>query len=254
MKNIFYYYKETLGIDLSDLTHPISSKINSIPYSNDIDQKIKKHHLITFGNSLMDIKAYDEKIYNFYIKRIIRNSHISINGHIFEINQCAHFIRTAKENNLKFNFGDANENQPDFIVENIGFEITSIRFSEKGNKSNPGRKLLKKFKEKNRKEYADKNVVLIIDINQPSFHTIKDGKSVTPSFEKVREIIRNESKFGLVLYFIEWIENLNDNFFFKGTVYPDFSENCSTELIILIEQYFFKGKYKYEGEILVSPN
>ncbi|MDP3359533.1 MAG: hypothetical protein Q8S41_09310 [Lutibacter sp.] len=254
MKNIFYYYKETLGIDLSDLSHPISSKINSIPFSTLIDQKVKKHHLITFGHSLIDIKVYDKKIYNFYIKRIARNSDISINGHIFEINQCAHFIRTAKKNNLKFNFGDANQNEPDFIVENIGFEITSIRYSEKGNMSNPGRKLLKKFNEKNKKEYAAKNVVLIIDINQPTFYTIKDGKSVTPTFEEVREIIKNEAKFGLVLYFMEWIENINDNFFFKGTVYPDYSENCSAELKTLMEQYFFKGKYNYEGEILVSPN
>ena len=48
MKNILKYYKETLEIDLSDLTHPISAKINSIPYSSKIDQKVKEHHLRIF--------------------------------------------------------------------------------------------------------------------------------------------------------------------------------------------------------------
>ncbi|MCH7827651.1 MAG: hypothetical protein IIC75_06750 [Bacteroidetes bacterium] len=151
MKNILKYYKETLEIDLSDLTHPISAKINSIPYSSKIDQKVKEHHLRIFGLSLMDIKDYDENIYDFYLKRIVKNSDISIHGHIFEINQCAHFIRTSSEYKLQFKFGDANQNEPDFLVENIGFEITSIRFSENSDKSNPGRKLLKKFIDKNKK-------------------------------------------------------------------------------------------------------
>ncbi len=194
MKNILKYYKETLEIDLSDLTHPISAKINSIPYSSEIDQKVKEHHLRIFGLSLMDIKAYDENIYDFYLKRIVNNFDISINGHIFEINQCAHFIRISSENKLQFKFGDANQNEPDFIVENIGFEMTSIRFSESSDKSNPGRKLLKKFIDKNKKEYANGNTVLIIDINQPSYHTIKNGKQVAPTLAEIREIIRKESK------------------------------------------------------------
>ncbi|ARV15420.1 hypothetical protein [Polaribacter sp. SA4-12] len=250
MKKILKYYKETLKIDLSDLTHPISVKINSIPYSSKIDQKVKKHHLRIFGLSLMDIKDYDDNIYDFYLKRIVNNSDISIHGHIFEINQCAHFIRTSSENKLEFKFGDANQNEPDFIVENIGFEITSIRFLESSDKSNPGRKLLNKFINKNKKEYANENTVLIIDINQPSYHTIKKEKRVAPTLDEVREIIKKESKFGLVLYFMEWIDNDNDNdnLLFKGTTYSDYSENCTTELKSLME------KHIYKGDILISPN
>lgn len=254
MKNILKYYKETLEIDLSDLSHPISAKINSIPSSSEIDQKIKEHHLRTFGLSLMDIKDFDESIYEFYLKRIIKNSDISIHGHIFEINQCAHFIRTSTDNKLHFKFGDANQNEPDFIVEKIGFEITSIRFSENSDKSNPSRKLLKKFIDKNKKEYANENTVLIIDINQPSYHTIKNGKRITPTLNEIREIIRKESKFGLVLYFMEWIDNVDDNLFFKGITYWDYSEKCTTELKSLMEKHFFKENNISQGKIMVSPN
>jgi hypothetical protein len=254
MKNILKYFNETLGIDLTDSTHPISVKINSIPLSTEIDQKVKEQHLRTLGISLMEIKEHDENIYNFYLKRIVKNSDISIHGHIFEINQCAHFIRTSFENNLKFKFGDANQKEPDFIVENIGFEITSIRFSDKSNKSNPSRKLLKKFNEKNKKEYANEKTVLIIDINQPSYHTIKKGEKVAPTLDEIRKKVRKDSNFGLVLYFMEWIERKDDNILFKGITYSDYSVNCSVELKNLMEKYFFKKKHIFKGEILVSPN
>lgn len=254
MINILKYYKETLEIDLSDLSHPISSKINSIQSSSEIDQKIKEHHLRTLGLSLMDIKGFDETIYQFYLKRIIKNSDISIHGHIFEINQCAHFIRTSSENKLQFKFGDANQNEPDFIIEKIGFEITSIRFSENSNKSNPARKLLKKFIAKNKKEYANENTVLIIDINQPSYYTIKNGKRIAPTLNEIREIIRTESKFGLVLYFMELIDNVDDNLFFKGITYWDYSKKCTIELRCLMEKHFFKENKTSNGKVLVSPN
>ena len=42
-----------------------------------------------------------------------------------------------------------------------------------------------------------KNCVLIIDINQMSYHTLKNGNPVLPTFEEVIETVRNESKFGL---------------------------------------------------------
>lgn len=254
MKNILKYFNETLGIDLTDLKHPISAKINSIPFSTEVDQKVKEHHLRTLGLSLMEIKEYDKSIYDFYLKRIVKNSDISIHGHIFEINQCAHFIRTSSENKLKFKFGDTNQKEPDFIVENIGFEITSIRFSDKSDKSNPGRKLLKKFKDKNKKEYANENTVLIIDINQPSYYTIKKGEKVAPTLEEIRKIVRKNSNFGLVLYFMEWIEQKDDNILFKGTTYSDYSDKCTDELKNIMEKYFFKKKHIFKGEILVSPN
>ncbi|MCH7827652.1 MAG: hypothetical protein IIC75_06755 [Bacteroidetes bacterium] len=77
---------------------------------------------------------------------------------------------------------------------------------------------------------------------------------MAPTLAEIRKIIRKESKFGLVLYFMEWIDNVNDNLFFKGTTYSDYSENCTTELRNLMENYFFKGKHIYNGEILISPN
>ena len=206
MEKIIKYYKDILGIDLNDSQHPISNKINSIESSTETDKKIKEHHLRILGLSLMDIKEYDEDIYDYYIKRIVNNTDISIHGHIFEINQCAQFIRVSKEKELNFKFGEPNLNEPDFIVNECGFEITSSRFANYNAGANPGIKLLRKFREKNGKEYADTNCALIIDINQMSYHTIKNGQPVSPTFEEVRETIRKESKFGLVLFFVEWIE------------------------------------------------
>lgn len=254
MEKIIKYYKDILGIDLNDSQHPISSKINSIESSSEIDKKIKEHHLRILGLSLMCIKEYDENIYNYYIKRIVNNTDISIHGHIFEINQCAHFIRTSQENELNFKFGEPNLNEPDFIINHCGFEITSSRFANYSTNANPGIKLLGKFREKNRKKYADTNCALIIDINQMSYHTIKNGQPVTPTFEEVREIIIKESKFGLVLFFVEWIKKENNNFLFKGTVYSDYNKNCKPDLKEMIQQKFITKQKKIKGKLYLSSN
>ena len=253
MEKIVKYYKEILGIDLTDLKHPIAEKIASLPSSSEIDQKIKEHHLRILGLSLMDIKEYDESIYEYYLKRIVNNKDISVHGHFFEINQCAHFMRVSQEKKLNFQFGDANNDEPDFIVNNFGFEITSSRFSDESNKANPGRKLLAKFREKNGKPYADENCVLIIDINQMSYHTLKNGNPVSPTFEEVRETVRNESKFGLVIFLMEWIEK-TDKIHFKGTAYTEYSENCNSDLKTMMEKKFMPEKNTFEGQILISPN
>ncbi|WP_349352024.1 MULTISPECIES: hypothetical protein [unclassified Flagellimonas] len=254
MEKILKFYRDLLGIDLNDSAHPIVQKINSIPSSSKRDREIKEHHLRILGLSLMDIKDYDKSIYEYYTKRIVNNTDLSIHGHIFEINQCAHFIRVSTDNNMKFEFGDPNKNQPDFIVESNGFEITSSRFTEFTEDSNPGIKLVRKFREKNKKNYADMDCVLLIDINQMSYHTMKNGKPVSPTFEEIRETIRNESKFGLVMYFVEWIENNNGNLNFRGTVYTDYNTKCKPELKKLMESYFIKGNHNFGDEVIMSAN
>ena len=60
-----------------------------------------------------------------------------------------------------------------------------------------GRKLLAKFRKKTANYTPMRNCVLIIDINQMSCHTLKNGNPVSPTFEEVIETVRNESKFGL---------------------------------------------------------
>ena len=254
MDKIIIYYRDLLGIDLNDSTHPIAQKINSIDSSTTREREIKEHHLRTLGLSLMDIKEYDSSIYDYYKKRIINNSDISIHGHIFEINQCAHFIRISKEKNLGFEFGDPNQNQPDFIVKKNGFEITSSRYSEYTEDSNPGIKLLRKFREKNRKAYANIDCALLIDINQMSYHAMKNGKAVSPTFKEVREFVCKESKFGIVMYFIEWIENQNGTLHFKGTVYTDFHQDCKPELKKMMEKHFITGNHNFGDEIIMSAN
>lgn len=237
MNKIERYYKEILGIDLTDLEHPIAMKINSLASSTETDKTIKEHHLRILGISLIEIKTFDQEIYDYYLKRIVKNNDISINGHIFEINQCAHFLRISKAHNLDFKFGDPNKDEPDFIVNNFGFEITSSRFADNSNKSNPGRKLLNKFRKKNDRPYANTECVLLIDINQISYHTFKNGQPVSPTFEEVREIVRKESKFGLVIFLMEWIDK-TETIHFKGTAYTEYNENCNSELKLMMKDKF----------------
>ena len=255
MKNIIEYYKNVLRIDLTDLSHPISKKINSINEFSKNEKEIKKHHLRILGLALIDIKNYNKDIYKKYLKRILNNKNISIHGHIFEIKQCAHFIETCRNENLDFKFGDANLKEPDFIVKNCGFEITSIRFSETTNEINPGNKLLNTFRNKNSKKYATPNTALIIDISEATYQTFEKNLPVTMSLDDVKEVMKKEMNFGVILCLIEWTEISEDKINFKGTVYPVYSENCTKELKEIIEDKFIKGQTnEFNGETFVSSN
>lgn len=255
MEKIVQYYKEELGIDLNNLSHPISKKINSISEVSEIDREIKKHHLRILGLALMYIKSYDENIYKTYLKRIVNNTDISIHGHIFEIKQCAQFIETAINENLDFKFGDPDLKEPDFIVNGCGFEITSIRFSETNVIINPANKLLNKFRDKNGKNYAKPTTALIIDISEATYQTFQNNAPVNMSLEDVKKIMNKEMKFGVILCLIEWTEVKENNINFKGTVYPEYSKNCSKELRDLIENKFIKGQVnKFDGKTFIASN
>lgn len=255
MKYIIEYYKNELGINLNDLSHPISKKISSISEVTEIEKEIKKHHLRDLGLALIEIKNYNENVYKTYLKRIVNNKDISIHGHIFEIKECAHFIQTCQNEGLQFKFGDANLKEPDFIVNNCGFEITSIRFSEIITEINPGKKLLNTFRNKNAKKYANTNSALIIDISEATYQTFEKNIPVSISFNDVKEIMKKEMNFGIVLCLVEWIEINNDKINFKGTIYPIYSENCAKELKEIIENNFIKGQMnKFEGETFIYSN
>jgi hypothetical protein len=256
IEKINIYYEKVIGVDLTDMSHPISKKIDSIKNVTEEDKKIKLHHLTILGLSLMVIKEYDVNVYDYYLKRIANNSDISIHGHIFEIKQCFHFIEAAKNENLKFKFGDANLKEPDFVINELcGFEITSIRFSDSSVKVEPGKKLLNKFREKNAKTYANSNTALIVDISQATYQTFEKGLPVTQSLDDVIKIMKNEMKFGVVLCLMEWIEIVNDELNSKGTVYFEFSENCGKELKEIIEKKFVKGRiHELNNNIFIASN
>ena len=78
MKTIIEYYKNRLEIDLKNLEHPISNMINLALSSNEFDQKILKQKLRTLGLALMNIKDHDESLYTFYLKKIVKNSDLSV--------------------------------------------------------------------------------------------------------------------------------------------------------------------------------
>jgi hypothetical protein len=237
MEYIQSYYKN-IGINLEDLEHPISRMINEIPTKTKIQQESSKLYLKVLGLALIDIKEYDKKIYRKYRDRIkkCRNDE-SIYGHIFEIVQCSHFIDVSKKKNLSFKFGDANKNEPDFIFNNFGFEITTSRFSEDSKNFEPGQKLLTAFRKKNKKLYVNNETALLIDITNISKRAF--GKPISMSLEEFSKIVKEESKFGVVLCFTEWVDNETlDTALITSAII--FSTNCNTELKTMIETVFFK--------------
>lgn len=251
MEHIRSYYK-SIGIDLKDLKHPISNIINEIPNKSKTQQESTKLYLKVLGLALMHIREYDKRIYKKYSSRIktcFNNE--SIYGHIFEIVQCSHFIDVSKKENLSFKFGDANKNEPDLIFNNFGFEITTSRFSNDSDNFEPGEKLLKAFRKKNKKEYVNNQTALLIDITNISEKAF--GKPVSMSLDQFCKIITDESKFGVIICFTEWVdkETLNTSLITSATI---FSNDCNTELKTMIETVFFKENKIAERENYLSKN
>jgi len=229
MRKIIAFY-ESLGIDLNDLNHPISELIYLAIKKEGIEKKQIEQKLMTLGLALMDIKDFDKNIYDFYLKKTIRNADFSLNGYIFEIIQCANLIGTSKEKKMQFQFGDHNKKEPDFIIDGCGIELTSIRFSEKSQKNNTDSKLINKFREKNKKVYANSNSLLLIEVTQPIHFANQINNKPNLEFKKTIEIISNESKFGIVLCYVEYTVPIEDNIHFKGTVYPAYGKDCTENI------------------------
>lgn len=251
MKSIEVFYQNR-GIDLKNMKHPISKMIYETPLKTKAEQESSKFFLKKLGNALVDIKSFNKSIYRKYISRIVTClDNDSIYGHIFEIMQCAHFIRVAKDKNFTFKFGDANKFEPDFFFNNFGFEITSCRFTDKSENFEPAEKLLNTFKKKNKKKYISNKTGLLIDITNISEKAYE--KPVSMSLEQVCEIIKKESQFGMVLCFTEWIDKLtlNSTLICSADI---FSDNCDPELKNMIETYFFKKNNIIGGTNFLSKN
>lgn len=252
MEKITAYYHSILGVDLKNLAHPISNLIFRANRTTGIEQKQIKQKLRMIGLALMEIKDYDLRIYNFYIKKTVNNADFSLNGWIFEIIQCANLIKTSDENKLQFKFGDSNKKEPDFIIDGCGIEITSIRFPEESQKNNADSKLLSKFREKNRKDYANSNSLLLIEITQTVHFGNRNNHRPNVKFNNLLKVIGEESKFGIVLCYVEYTVPHKDNIHFKGTVYPAHGKDC-TENIKTLLQKITKGEFNtFDGTQSIS--
>lgn len=234
MDKIIPYY-ESLGIDLHDLKHPISQLIYLAEKTSGIEKKQIKQKLRMIGLALMDIQDYDQNIYIFYIKKTVKNADFSLNGYIFEIIQCANLIKTIIDKKMEFKFGNHMKNEPDFIVDGCGIELTSIRFSEKSEKSNTDSKLLSKFRQKNGKDYANSNSLLLIEITQAVHFANQSPHQPNIQFNDILKTISNESKFGIVLCYVEYTVPTENNLHFKGTVYPAYGKTCSQNVKTLFQ-------------------
>lgn len=250
MEKIKTFYKN-LGIDFTNLNHPISKMINSVALKSQTEQENLKHYLRVLALSLVDIKEHDKKIYKKYANKIKTANNNNIYGHIFEIVQCSHFIDVCKKENLIFKFGNANDGQPDFLIDNLGFEITSSRFSDDSPKFDPGNKLLQSFRKKNKKSYISSSTALLIDITNISQKAF--GKEVSMSLNQFCEIVKLESKFGVVLLFTEWVDENTGNtaLITSGII---FSEDCNEQLKSIIENIFFQVNNIEQNKNYLSKN
>lgn len=254
MKNLISFYKDKLEIDFSDSEHPIVLRTLAAFEEEGLNQEVATAHLNFLAESFVTIKNYDESIFDYYLKKIKNNKDLAVLGFVSEVNQCAHIIKKSIEEKLEFKFGDQNKGEPDFIVNGIGIEVTSCWFSDKPLKTNPGEKLLNKFNDKNKKVYAGNDCLLIIDISHISHYAIQNGLNIDKSWDEVRQIMKKDSKFGLIICLNEWIEVTKQKISFKSTAYQIYNDNCCNNLKELVEDKFIKGqKNEFENKPITSP-
>lgn len=253
MENIIEFYKNRLEIDLNNLKHPISMTVSLAMSTHEFDQQVLKQKLRILGLALMNIKEHDEEIYKFYLKKIVKNADLSVNGFIFETIQCANLISTSVEYNMEFKFGEHNKKEPDFFLNDCGFELTTVRFSPESNKLNADKKLLSSFRDKNQKKYANENTALLIEVTQIAHYACQPEFRPKLSFNDVLKIFKTESKFGVILSYVEFTVPTENNIEFIGTVYPIYGKNCNEKLMETIQK-ITKGRFNnFNENPLLSP-
>jgi hypothetical protein len=244
---IFY---SNLGFNLKDLSHPISKIINELESKNELGKKLDEFFLKSLGLALVDIKEFDKKVYKIYLQRI-KTQPDSFFGHVFEIMQFQHFVKVSKYKNLDLKFGNANKNEPDFFFNNFGFEVATRRLEVSLENEKPASKLLTTFNEKNDKPYANENTVLLIDMTNVSEKAI--SKSVKMSLIEFNEIIEKETKFGCVIFFTEWIEEISmTRVLIASSVV--FSKTCNADLKKMLENIFFHDNEFSKGKMIMLNN
>jgi len=253
MDKIIPYYRDRLGIDLENLEHPISKLVDVALRISGLEQIVVKQRLRMIGLALMEIKDYDANLYEFYLKKIVNNADISVNGFFFEVIQCSNLIKTSQEEKIIFKFGDHNLDEPDFFLDDCGFELTTIRFAEKSNKRNADQKLLSKFREKNKKKYANKDTLLLIEITQVVHYANQPEYKPSIGFKNLLKIISSESKFGVVLCYVENTVVVPETIHFKGTVHPAYGNECSQKLQNVIQKITKGRRNEFPDIPYVSP-
>ncbi len=73
-------------------------------------------------------------------------------------------------------------------------------------------------------------LLLLIEITQVVHYANQEQYKPIISFNEILKIIREESKYGVVLFYVENILVVPNNLLFKGTVYEAYSPNCSDKL------------------------
>ena len=109
------------------------------------------------------------------------------------------------------------------------------------------------FRNKNKKDYANENTALLIEITQVAHYANQPQFQPTLSFNDILKIFKTESKFGLILSYIEYIVPKGDNIEFKGTVYPVYNDNCSKELKEIIKKITKDQFNIFNNNPLISP-
>lgn len=230
MEKKYNEFLKKIGIDLSDLNHPISKEFCLMLKSK--DKNIIRCYENLLKNMIIDIlliKQHSLTDYIYYINKL-KKKDISFWGERFEICWYAallHRIKTPIDNIRRGKAGI----EADFVFEldNESFEIetTSLTFSQKSKKSDPIAKIISSINTKEKMQYATKNCMLVIDISNLMFY-----RKILNNFRSTIADISKEidSKFGAII-FSEGYHIIDENNFQYGTrIYELFQEGIPSKL------------------------
>lgn len=243
-------YLLSCGIDLDDLSHPISLERDSIIKFNNPDlAKIIEHLIMMLTIDIDSIKKHNLDDFNHYLTKL-KKKDISFWGERFEI-----FFYNRLISKLNTTIKDIKRGvegkDADFIVEYnghyIAIETTSLNFSKTSPKENPITKLKNKIFEKDRKPYSNLRCCLIIDITNLIFYR-KIYKNFSISIAELFASL--ESKFGAILLLesVHIIEG--ENLIYKSQVYDWLNPNIDIGLKEFLSQTLVSNGEDIDSKVI----
>ena len=98
------------------------------------------------------------------------------------------------------------------------------------------------------------NSLLLIEITQTVHFANLGNHQPNKNFNDVLKIISNESKFGIVLCYVEYTVPGGNTLHFKGTVYPAYGKDCTKNAKTLFQK-ITKGEFNtFDGTQSISKH
>lgn len=212
-------YKE-IGIDLKDGKHPLSKEFDL--YEKEINESIKKDiefFLIDFVVAMRTFQKTDKNSFNYYQKRIKENSNLNFWGEYFEAILHFKFIEKAKRIGFDIRRGIIKKGEPDLVIfnenESFNIEITTLKYTDKSNKSNPENKIIERIIEKNNKSYANNNCILIINISNLLYNEMLGITSFNKPLLNIFKEMESIVKFNRIMLFETFFSKVPNSLYYK---------------------------------------